>query len=147
MDGTQNPTNSIKISTMHARWIGHLYSLVLELSLAAGKCSWAPLRPLQKAAVPHGTCHFWLLSSGKGCASARSQAESPGPGLASPWGTVAARGRRALSMANCVPGQLHVLPFQPPISPCLFYKQAFQENSALQGVVPSDMLSELCYPG
>lgn len=46
-----------------------------------------------------------------------------------------------------VPASLASFTFSPPFSPHLFYKQAFQENSALQGAVPSDMLSELCYPG
>lgn len=66
MDGTQNSVNSTKISIMHRRWIGHLYSLVLKFSLAAGKSSGAPLRPLQR---PHCTCHFWLPSSGQGSGS------------------------------------------------------------------------------
>lgn len=108
MDGTQNPTNSTKISTMHARWIGHLYSLVLELSLAAGKSSWAPLRPLRKAAVPHGTCHFWLPSSGKGCASAQ-------PGRVSwPWAGFTLRYRGCLGQEGSVNGQLCPWPAPRP---------------------------------
>lgn len=46
-----------------------------------------------------------------------------------------------------VPASSASLTSSPTFPPCLFYKQAFQENSALQGVVPSDMLSELCCPG
>lgn len=100
MDETQNSMNSTKTSMMHTRWIGHLYSLEPKLSLAAGKSSWAPLRPLPKASGPHCTCHLWLPSSGKGCAQHKAR-QSLLAWAGSARGSAAARRRRAPSMANC----------------------------------------------
>lgn len=143
--------NSTKISRMHARWIGHLYSLVLKFSLAAGKSSRAPLRPLQRP-----QCHIALVTFGcpaQGKAQGRAAVPQHGARQSLlalswlhpevPW----LLGEEGPCQWPVVLASSASFTFSPPFPPCLFYKQAFQENSALRGVVPSDMLSELCCPG
>lgn len=141
MDRTQNSANSTKNIHDACKMDWAFVQSGAKVQSGCREIPWDQCQRLQ--------CHIALVTRGcpaQGRAVPQQEARqgwAPGPGLAPGGGSTVQDG--------AVNGQLCRPAPHPPIpasaSPHLFYKQAFQENSALQVVVPSDMLSELCPPG